>query len=121
MDKATMLERLEAGDNPLELSIKKWEDILTEIEATREPLCESDMGTANCALCEIYRNRKPYIEMCKGCPILIKTGRKECDGTPVKWSTSTVSKAKKRAKAEIKFLKLLHALQFSTNEKKEEP
>lgn len=62
MEMQEMLDRLNEGENPLALTIKKWEDIL---EGGRDYLGE------NCALCGEYREPrdKAKKEWCKGCPV----------------------------------------------------
>ena len=44
MDRSEMLERLEKGEDPLDVAIKKWEDI---VDGT-------GVDKGNCALCEVY-------------------------------------------------------------------
>jgi hypothetical protein len=53
----------------LDLSIKKWEDILAGTE--------SDEGSDNCALCYLFVR-----EACIGCPVREYTGYKFCDESP---------------------------------------
>jgi len=69
MNRTEMLERLERGEDPLELSIQKWEDIVNGVG--------EDEGRYNCALCYVY-----YDKDCKGCPVKERTGHDSCDGTP---------------------------------------
>lgn len=68
MDRDTMLGRLEEGEDPLELSIEKWEDIVEGVGF--------EDGIDNCALCEKYREYE-----CAGCPI-DDSGNWGCEGTP---------------------------------------
>jgi len=46
MNENEMKERLAKGEDPLELSILKWEDIVYH--------GGEDMGFQNCALCDVY-------------------------------------------------------------------
>lgn len=64
-----MEERLDAGEDPLELSIEKWKDI---VEGKG-----FDKGRHNCALCFLYEG-----EGCKHCPISEHVGCPGCDNTP---------------------------------------
>lgn len=60
-----MLKRLKAGEDPLELSIQKWQDI---VDGKGE-----DDGSENCALCEVYD--------CSNC-IITKEWETRCSRTP---------------------------------------
>lgn len=64
-----MKNRLEAGEDPLELSIEKWLDI-----AAGENV---NVGPANCALCHLYLSNH-----CEKCPVFIHTKQRFCQGTP---------------------------------------
>ena len=80
MTREEMLERLAKGEDPLDLSIEKWEDIvehLNKISSFEEFNKEIEMGIYNCALCETY-----YDGSCIKCPVKILTGKAECQGTP---------------------------------------
>jgi len=46
MEREEMFERLEAGEHPIDLSIRKWEDIVDGVG--------KDEGGGNCALCQKY-------------------------------------------------------------------
>lgn len=69
MDRTEMLKRLRKGEDPLELSIEKWQDI---VDVKGE-----NLGAYNCALCELYLSRG-----CNGCVIYEKTKCSGCLGTP---------------------------------------
>ena len=69
MTSRTMLRRLRKGDDPLTVSIQKWEDI---VKGTGK-----DEGRYNCALCALF-----YIVGCFGCPVQEHTGEPRCEGTP---------------------------------------
>ena len=68
MKEKEMIERLEAGEDPLELSIEKWQDIL---DGTGE-----ELGDQNCALCVKFGHNID----CDGCPIA-EDGYIDCQGT----------------------------------------
>ncbi len=75
MKQREMLRRLKAGENPLELSIQKWQDIVNGKG--------KDDAELNCALCEVYRNHiEPFTKQCLGCPIFKRTKKKYCGKTP---------------------------------------
>lgn len=69
MDKKEMLKKLREGQDPLEVSIQKWQDI---VDGEGE-----DLGELNCALCKTFPRQD-----CRGCPIAEKTGKSGCDDTP---------------------------------------
>ena len=78
MNREEMLKRLKAGEDPLDLSIEKWKDIvdcLNQIQQVEEFGEELEAGRDNCALCEVYRN-------CHLCPVSEWTHKKGCVGTP---------------------------------------
>ena len=90
MDRKEMLKRLRRGEDPLEVSIQKWQDI---VDGKGE-----DLGEENCALCKAYPRKN-----CKGCPVAEKTGLLGCEGTPFCMSGSI----EEIALAELEFLKSL--------------
>ena len=98
-----MLARLKKGENPLEVSIAKWEDIAKGKDM-------DDFGGYNCALCYVIQRGD---NICKGCPIFEKTGETDCWGTPFeKYEDAWDNRANKRtlkaiAKKELEFLKSL--------------
>ncbi len=71
MTRKEMMTRMNAGEDPLEISIQKWQDI---VDGTG-----TDEGIYNCALCYKYLQIE---NDCKRCPIYEKTGEKACRGTP---------------------------------------
>jgi len=94
-----MRRRIEAGEDPLELSIQKWQDI---VDGTGE--C---FGAYNCALCYIHID-----SYCKGCPIN-EAGHPSCHDTPyydyrdAKEQGASKEKPLKIAERELHFLKNL--------------
>jgi len=77
MNREEMLRRLRAGEDPLDLSIEKWKDIvvyLQKIQSAKEFDESLEEGMRNCALCETFRD-------CKGCPIFEETGTSDCKNT----------------------------------------
>jgi len=57
MTRKEMIERLMKGEDPLDLSIEKWEDIvehLKKISSFEEYDERLEKGQYNCALCELY-------------------------------------------------------------------
>jgi len=78
MNREEMLKRLKAGEDPLDLSIKKWKDVvdrLDRIHQFEEFGEEPEAGRDNCALCETYRS-------CHLCPVFEWTHKEGCVGTP---------------------------------------
>jgi len=67
MNREEMLTRLEKGEDALELSIEKWQDIKKSGEAVK-------IGFSNCALCHLYNTQANHTAYCEGCPIYEKTG-----------------------------------------------
>lgn len=63
-----MLDRLAKGEDPIDIAILKYEGIIKGERAY----------SGTCALCEVYKD-------CYGCPVMRKTGRQGCNGTPF-WS-----------------------------------
>ena len=96
MTREEMLEGLKRGEEPLELSIQKWQDI---VDGKGQ-----DFGYDNCALCEVYR---PFSIGCSRCVI-----GKNCLYTPyLEYRNALLEKnenrQKKYAKKELEFLKSL--------------
>jgi len=115
LDRKEMLKRLyDKGEDPLELSIEKWEDIYNAIKRLRKYIPNTigklEDGVHNCALCEIA-----FHSDCKGCPIARATNSRRCIGTPY-WLFQTalhkgdLHKLKQTARTEIEFLKSLRPL-----------
>lgn len=102
MDKKEMSARLKKGEDPLELAIEKWQDIV-EGKGKEE-------GWQNCALCARYGN-----SVCQGCPVSA-TGHMVCERTPYTEYTKAVEqKASKEillkiARKEVEFLKSLRQM-----------
>ncbi len=96
MNRTQMLERLKNGEDPLELSIQKWQDIVdgTGID---------DMSN-NCALCEVMAQIESGNE-CDPCPVCRFTTQAQCDGTP--YIEYRACPSKENAQAEVDFLKSL--------------
>jgi len=70
MNKEEITHRLKAGEDPVELSIELWEEIVkTSVDA--------HPGSFHCALCLTYLSKN-----CKGCPSYIRTGVTLCRATP---------------------------------------
>jgi len=88
MNREEMLKRLRAGEDPLDLSIEKWEDVvdhLNKIQTKEEFDSRLEEGHKNCALCEVYN-----IDGCLGCPVRRVTGAEGCLFTP--WTDWVVAK-----------------------------
>jgi len=102
MNRKEMLKKLRHGEDPLEVTIQKWQDIVDGkgIDEYRD----------NCALCEVHRQsweeeRKQSTSVaCGKCPVKLKTGQPFCRKSP--W-TQTVSTSKSSAKLVLDFLKSL--------------
>ena len=103
MNKYEVTRRLDMGDDPLELSIEKWKDILDGTGTDEE--------TNNCALCITHSTT------CHSCPVYKKTKLSGCNGSPFSvWhnhkrlcdkGTTTCSECRRIAQDELKFLKSL--------------
>jgi len=75
-----MIKRLRAGENPIDVSIRKWEDGKRYAERSNANfmIIESMLTRpGNCALCFRY-----YDLDCEGCPVYKRTGYTECSDTP---------------------------------------
>jgi len=114
LNRKEMLKRLyDKGEDPLELSIEKWEDIYNAIKRLRKytpgVIGKLEDGANNCALCEVLNSE------CEYCPIAQTTNSKSCLGTPY-WLFNEalfegdLRKLKQAARAEIEFLKSLRPL-----------
>jgi len=111
MTREEMLKKLWAGEDPLDLSIGKWRDVvkhLNKITRFEEFNKEIEMGEDNCALCEMYY----YDGGCIECPVRKATGNGECRGTPFKDFVKAcieedLEGMRKAATAELKFLENL--------------
>ena len=77
MYREEMLRRLEDDEDPLELTIGKWEDLVKHLESI-EDFDDYDMGLEagerNCALCYVFD-----CGCCEGCPVTeaVPTGCKD--------------------------------------------
>jgi hypothetical protein len=71
MEPDEVRRRLSDGEDPLNLSIEKYERL---IEADFEDIEEKHIGSTSCACCQKYNN------ICEECPIGEITGRMECEG-----------------------------------------
>jgi hypothetical protein len=102
-------ERAVERRRALEGSIRKWERIVAGTG--------SDLGSDNCPLCQLYLRRKQSAP-CDGCPVMERTGKPFCAGSPYEtWSSAeeelvsrlTVQSEEDRrlAQAELDFLKSL--------------
>ncbi|OQX53962.1 MAG: hypothetical protein B5M53_06320 [Candidatus Cloacimonas sp. 4484_209] len=69
MTRKEMIERLMKGEDPLDLGIEKWRDIvehLKKISSFEEYDERLEKGQYNCALCELYLKDK-----CIECPVTV--------------------------------------------------
>lgn len=73
-------------------SIAKWEGIVAG--TTR------DEGARNCPLCQMFAAPPLF---CRGCPVMVRTGRPACQSTPYYNYNGRVD----RAQAELDFLRSL--------------
>ena len=96
MTREEMLKRLKKGEDPLELSIQKWQDIVDGKG--------KDEKAANCALCRVYC-RTSYCQISRNekCPV------GNCSSTPyINYANASNEEDKlKYAKEELLFLKSL--------------
>jgi len=79
MNREEMLKRLKAGEDPFDLSIEKWKDIvdcLEKIHSVKEFDSELEQSEEKCPLCIAFP------EDCGGCPICEETGVPDCLNTP---------------------------------------
>ena len=105
-----MIRRLEAGEDPLDLSIEKWEDIVKHLNKIHNFSDYNEMleaGILNCALCERF-----FCFRCEDCPIETATGQPYCYGTPYvlfrkAQENRNLEAMRKEAIAELEFLKSL--------------
>lgn len=76
MNRKTMLKRLKAGDDPIDVSISKWQDIRKKVEQGKIVDLDS-IGGDNCALCHLFHATENSISgrvPCGECP-LCKSGQ----------------------------------------------
>jgi len=108
MNREEMLRRLQAGEDPLDLSIEKWQNIVdcvNRIRKAREFPEELEQGCGNCALCEAYLG-------CVDCPIRQRTKSISCLGTPyyrfrMAWHDGAIWTMRLAAREMLWFLKRL--------------
>ena len=100
MNRTEMLRRLKNGEDPLEVAIQKWQDIV-------DGKGEAD-GYGNCALCEVNHDSiHACPNLCPKCPVS-QAGYDNCIGTPYCDYMKTERRTRKRfAKKELEFLKSL--------------
>ena len=98
-----MQQRLKAGEDALELSIEKWQDIANGTGP--------DLAIANCALCSVYyETTRRGCQHCGKCPVSLVTHKLYCENSPYAnydrfWKSDEENL--KWAKAEVEFLKSL--------------
>ena len=110
MTREEMLKRLKAGEDPLDLSIEKWRDVVKHLNRITEFVefnQEIEMEASNCALCFVYARYK-----CNGCPVKKATGYGSCNKTPyesfrIARINQNLEGMRKAAIAELKFLESL--------------
>ena len=131
MTKNEVRDRLQLGQDPLELSVVKWEAIVAYLETISSKkttndiitrLWELDQGKQNCALCHIYYEVKDEDEPegrrdCPECPVAQTTSWGRCVKTPYSiWidnllqGRASIKNLIGHAKEELEFLKLLRPL-----------
>lgn len=106
---------LEDGKKPVDLSIRKWEAGLEEVDTSEEidmEVLRSLQEWPTCALCHVY-----HFGACEDCPVFKKTKMRCCNGTPFEdfdnmfalWEYDEIEpereELKKVIQAEINFLK----------------
>jgi hypothetical protein len=100
-------EYTEHEEDPLSLSIEKWEFIVKTLrEHPRTKI--DDGGTQTCALCVHYPDG------CEDCPVMNVTGEWSCRGTP--YSAWLNKRSLTAAQAELKFLQGLRKLEEDEHE-----
>lgn len=107
--------RLEDGEDPLELSIEKWEHLVQRISKNGiQNLSYSDYNARSCALCHIftYNYNINVIADCEECPVYKSTSQVNCEDTPYYVFTDAILRKNKiealeYAREELEFLKSL--------------
>ena len=109
-----MEERLENGEDALELSIEKWKDIVNHLFSIKhfwEFNKALEVANANCALCKVHRSEILSLNDCKHCPVFILTQKQYCHNTPYaqfnKALENPIREMRKVAREEWGFLKSL--------------
>lgn len=113
MTKHDVEQRLTNGEDPLDLSIEKWEDICETNDV--DTAIALDNSSDNCALCHVYLQYPDENDPtnCVGCPVYERTKQQYCDGTPykswveIKWIPVNPKAVKATALAELEFLRSL--------------
>lgn len=85
----------------LRYAVRKWKAIEAYILAVGNADNLRCNGVGTCALCAKYW----YRNACEGCPVMKKTGRRYCVGTPIENFAKSSTLA--HATAAVKFLKSL--------------
>jgi hypothetical protein len=88
-------------------SITKWERIAAEEEPS--------LGSRNCPLCREFKEGLLAAEQCRGCPVMLSTGKPACRDTPYDYfpgasgpdGYATSGRAKEVARREVAFLRSL--------------
>lgn len=89
----------------LKASIAKWEE-----NAAVTELSEARVYGDTCPLCKLFSYDINTLD-CKGCPVAVKTGKSQCNGSP--WDAArgakykTLGKFRAAARKEVAFLKSL--------------
>lgn len=106
-------ERLKRGEDPLNLSIKKWEGVVKKFEGGAH-LHDLFLGCNHCPLClgpGKYDDVKRDIPLCRRCPIGKITKQDLCDGTPYQEFESAEADDSealaKVARQELRFLRAI--------------
>jgi len=70
MDRETMLKKLKAGLDPIDISIEKWIDIKIGMDIYKKDFYEFTSDNTTCALCEKYYNHGSlFHNRCTDCPL----------------------------------------------------
>jgi len=121
MNRREMLRRLKNGEDALDISISKWEDIIEYLESSKRisfrKINSLEGGIKNCALCEIHWENR-----CATCPIAKFTQKPYCRGTPYTGFSAVKTLLHKEklleyAKDELSFLKKLKCMNGKKIEK----
>lgn len=81
MYREEMVMRLQNGEDPLELSIEKWESLLEQAKTDANEFDGFEFSSSTCALCYIYRYVKNQVD-CGSCPVFEVTNLPYCHNTP---------------------------------------
>lgn len=89
----------------LQGSIAKWEAIVAGTG--------TNGGTSDCPLCQLYNVNRLFVDKCRGCPVMDRTGLQLCDGSPymgyeqAEEDCEDEEELEKIARAELTFLRSL--------------